>query len=87
MRSIGALLVVIAILALLIGGLQYQSDAVEDPAVANGTNESAEAYNLTNTVMDVTGNTAAMTLVWGSFVAFAFVAVGLIIAYGNVGGR
>lgn len=85
MRAIGAFLVIIAILALLIGGLQYQSDAVQDRAIDNGTNTSADTYNFTNDLMDVTGDTLTMTLVWGGFAAFAFVAVGLLIAYGGRG--
>lgn len=86
MRSSGAVLIIIAILALGFVGLSWQGQAVQDTAVDNGTNTSAAAYNMTEGITEIVGPTTVMILVYGGLALMAFMAVGLILVYASRGG-
>lgn len=85
MRVIGALLIIVAILALGFTAVSFQSQAVEGPAVDNGTNESAAAYNTTGGTMEIAGETLVNALLYGGLAAFTF--FGIVIFAKGFGGR
>lgn len=87
MRVTVAFLAIIGILALGFVGLSMQSAAVEDTAVANGTNATQDAYNVTDFTVDVSSNALATMLVWGGFIAVALFVMGMVYLYAFGGGR
>ena len=56
------------------------------PAVTNGTNESAAAWNMTTGVFEGIGAAASPAIVWGGVAAFILLALGLLVAVQG-GGR
>lgn len=79
MRAILAILLAIVI---LFGGfiaLGYQSQAVEDPAVQNGTYASQDAYNFSNQVYDGLGQVFSPAVVWMGIGAIVLLGLGFLV--------
>jgi len=81
------LAVVLAIVILFVGlpAVQQSADTSEDAAIANGTDASAEAHNMTTELYDNYGLAAGQMLVYGGIGATVLVAIGVL--YKSGGGR
>lgn len=81
------LAVILAIVIVFIGltAISYQAQSVEDAAVTNGTNETAEAYNLTTDVYEGVGDALPGILVYGGIGVLVLLALGFLLT--SVPGR
>jgi len=84
-RASVALLGGIVILFVGFLGMNQAANQAYDPAVINGSNESAIAYNMSVGVLDGVGQAAAPATVWMGIAAFILVSLGLL--YMAVPGR
>lgn len=86
MRTI---LAVVLAITILFGGLiaiSTQGQSVQDAAVANGTNASADAYNFTTEVFEGVGAAFGPAVVWLGLGAVVLIALGLL-TYAAQSGR
>lgn len=74
---------------LLVGffAMNEAANQAYDPAVVNGTNESAAVYNTSVSIFDALGQAAGPGVVWAGAAAFVLVALGLLVAVYAGGGR
>jgi len=82
--TVGVLLAIV----ILFGGftaLSMQADQVQDTAVTNGTNQSAEAYNLTSQLYNGVGQGLSEGLVYMGIGAILVVALGYLVVAGKSG--
>jgi hypothetical protein len=87
MRSSIALLGGTVILFIGIIGIGRSADLAYDPAVTNGTNSSAAAYNMSQGVFEGIGTAAAPAVVWAGVAALVLLALGLLVSVSRGGGR
>jgi len=85
MRTTVSILAGISILVVGFFGLQAQATNVKDAAVANGTNASAEAYNMTSGIFEGIGQAASPGIVWFGIAAIVLVGLGFLVVAGNSG--
>lgn len=85
-KSIG-LLGGIVVLFIGIVGIGRSADLAYAPAVTNGSNESAAAYNMSVGIFEGVGATASPAIVWAGVAAFVVLALALLVAVGSGGGR
>jgi hypothetical protein len=85
MRAILAVVLTIVILFAGVYALSFQSQSVEDAAVANGTNETAEAYNLTNDVYEGLTEVGSGAVVWMGAGVVVLLGLGFLVVGGRSG--
>lgn len=85
MRTVGAVLIGIATLALGFTAISFQAQSVQDTAVTNGSNQSAAAYNATTGIVEVVGSAISPLVLYGGVAALAFIVIGLVAVYGSRG--
>jgi len=86
LRAILAIVLAVLVIGMGLVALGYQANAVEDAAVTNGTNESAEAYNLTTDVLEGMGETFGPGVVWFGVGVIVLLSLGFLY-YHAVPGR
>jgi len=79
MRSTVAIGLVVAILLLGMVALNSASQASQDAAVANGTNTSEEAHNLTDKTFGAFGEIFAPGVVWFGVIALILLAAAMLV--------
>jgi len=85
MRSSVAILLSIVVLFVGVTAISGAAQDAQGPAVENGTNESAEAYNLTTDVFGGIVEASAPAVVWFGVAAFVVIALGFLVFAGNSG--
>lgn len=85
MRSSVGVLGGITVLFVGVYGLSEAASQTRDPAVTNGTNSTASAWNSTTAVLDGVGQAFSPALVWMGVAAIVLIALGFLIAAGNSG--
>jgi hypothetical protein len=76
MRTIGAVFLLIGILAVGFVALSYAGVGVQDAATDNGTNASSDVFNITTGVHEVAGQSLALVATLGGVVGAAFALFG-----------
>lgn len=87
MRVSVALLGGITILFVGFYALNEGASQAHDPAVTNGTNESAAVYNTSVGIFDALGQAAGPGIIWAGVAAFILVALGFLVLANPGGGR
>jgi hypothetical protein len=85
LRAIVAVVLAIVILFAGVYALSYQSQSVQDAAVTNGTNETAEAYNLTNDVYKGIAEVGSGAVVWMGVGTIVLLGLGFVVVAGRSG--
>jgi len=85
MRASVALLLAGVFGFLMLTSLGMSAQQTESAAVDNGTQESAEAYNMTTQLYDSAGQAFGPALVWGGIASFVLIALAFLV--GSGGGR
>jgi len=83
MRTIGAVFLLIGILAVGFVALSYAGTGVQDAATDNGTNASSEVFNITTGVHEVAGQSLALVATFGGLAAV----MGALFGWAYLGGR
>lgn len=78
MRVVLGVVLAVSILFLGFTALGYQADAVANQAVDNGTNETAEAFNLTTDVYEGMGEVFGPAVVWFGIGVIVLLSLGLL---------
>jgi hypothetical protein len=87
MRMSIGLLGGVVVLFIGIVGIGRSADLAYEPAVVNGSNSSAAAYNMSQGVFEGVGAVASPAIVWAGVAAFVVLSLGLLVAVGSGGGR
>lgn len=87
MRASIGLLGGIVVLFIGVIGIGRSADLAYKPAVTNGSNASASAYNMSVGVFEGLGTAAAPGVVWAGVAAFVILSLGFLVAVSNGGGR
>jgi len=87
MRATVAILTGISVLFVGVFALNDAAKDAYDPAVVNGTNETAAAYNTSQQVFNQMGQTGADAVVWMGVAAIILLSLGLLVGASRSGGR
>lgn len=87
MRASVGLLGGITILFVGIFAIGRSADLAYEPAVANGTENTSAAYNMSQGVFEGLGQVAAPGVVWAGVAAFILLSLALLYLVGTGGGR
>lgn len=85
MRASVAILLAIVMMFVMLTALGTQAGLTEDAAVQNGTDESAEAYNMTTQLYNGTGQALGPALAIGGVAAVVLIALGYLVKAGGRG--
>lgn len=85
MRASIAVLLGIVLAFVMITALGSAAQQAEDPAVTNGTQESHDAYNMTNDIYNGVGQAFGPALGYGGAAAFVLIGAGILVKAGGTG--
>jgi ABC-type Fe3+ transport system permease subunit len=85
MRASIAVLLGIVLAFVMITALGVSAQQTEDAAIANGTQESAEAHNMTTQIYDGVGQAFGPALAFGGAAAFVLIGAGVLVKAGGQG--
>jgi hypothetical protein len=87
MRATVAILTGISVLFVGVIAMNDAAESAYEPAVINGTNESAAAYNVSQQTFNQLGVAGGDGIVWMGIAAIILLALGLLVVASNRGGR